>query len=120
MEKIRKLFLVLLNLIIGFVIGYAIKDGDLLSHRVGKELKLERDITILNNTGNRFVLPSGTFLYHFSSSKWDDVLIIKIITEEGIIGEITSPVPTESKNFIYYQESPTLEEIIEEYEKGTK
>ena len=120
MEKIRKLLLILLNLITGFVVGYTMKDGDLLSHEIGMELKLKRDLTVLNNTGNRFVLPSGTFLYHLSSSQWNDILIVKIIIEEGIIEEITLPVPTESKNFIYYQESPTLEEIIEEYERGTK
>ena len=114
--KIEVFLFVLLSFVVRLVIGYGMSDGDLLSYRVGEELRLERDLIVSNKVNNRLTLPAGTFLYHLSSSQWNDVLVIKIIFEEGIkgiIGEITSPIQEERKVIqLTYQKDSRADERI--------
>jgi hypothetical protein len=113
--KVIFILFFILIFVIGFIIGYNqggdLLYGDLLSSKVNKKLRLEQEIVVLNGENNHLTIPSGTFLLHYSSNKWNDTLLMTIVVENGIIEEITSSVP-ENVAISYYQQTPTLSDII--------
>ncbi len=105
----------ILTFVIGVIVGHTQSNdllyGDLLSSKVNKKLKLEQEIVISSGKNSYLTIPSGTFLLHYASNKWNDILLMRIVVENGIIEEVTSVVP-ENVGISYYQQTPTLSDIV--------